>query len=214
MNNEKKQETSKDIVAEMRDTTMNGEYDDATVDAWADRIEAAWKREREAGAAAAQICGEIGEIVGREATIEKSSAVGNTDTVRGIAQEMLNTSMQEITAEHINEWATRLAAACEQPVTDCNQLGNAAKMLKALNSIKDTLDEWRSNGEMMEHWQYSELFGIATAALSAPPRNCDIYDAESCRMAYHLHGDGLMTMQAFADWLFAPVEEGATNEQK
>ena len=42
-----KHETIEDIVAEMRNATMNGEYDDATVDAWADRIEAAWKRERE-----------------------------------------------------------------------------------------------------------------------------------------------------------------------
>lgn len=25
----------------------------------------------------------------------------------------------------------------------------------------------------MEHWQYSELFGIANAALSATTRNCD-----------------------------------------
>lgn len=47
----------------------------------------------------------------------------------------------------------------------------------------------------------------AQDALAAPPRNCDVYDNESCRMAYHLHGDGLMTMQAFADWLFAPATE-------
>ena len=47
----------------------------------------------------------------------------------------------------------------------------------------------------------------AKAALAAPPRNCDLYDNESCRMAYHLHGDGTMTMQAFADWLFAPATE-------
>ena len=33
----------------------------------ADRIEAAAKREREAGAAAAQICGKVGEMIGREA---------------------------------------------------------------------------------------------------------------------------------------------------
>lgn len=46
------------------------------------------------------------------------------------------------------------------------------------------------------------------AALAAPPRNCDVYDSESCRMAYHLHGDGHMTMQAFADWLFAPAKNG------
>ena len=57
-------------------------------------------------------------------------------------------------------------------------VGNAAAMREALNAIKDTLDEWRTNGEMMEHWQYSELFGIANAALSAPPRNCDVGTAE------------------------------------
>ena len=33
----------------------------------ADRIDAAAKREREAGAEAAQVCGWIGEMVGREA---------------------------------------------------------------------------------------------------------------------------------------------------
>jgi len=52
-----------------------------------------------------------------------------------------------------------------------------------------------------------EIRDIAKAALAAPPRNCDVYDNESCRMAYHLHGDGLMTMQAFADWLYAPATE-------
>ena len=124
-------ETINDIVAEMRIGDLCAEDTSAARPAYindflagyADRIEAAWKREQEAGAAAAQICGEIGEIVGRTTT-EKSSAVGNADIVREVAQEMRNTSMQEITAESINGWATRLAAACEQSVTDCNQLGN------------------------------------------------------------------------------------------
>ena len=44
-----------------------------------------------------------------------------------VAQEMLNISMQEITAERINGWASRLAEACEQTVTDCNQLGNTPR---------------------------------------------------------------------------------------
>lgn len=179
-------ETINDIVREMRigdlcaeDTSASRpEYINDFLTSYADRIEAAHKRESEAGAEAAQICGEIGEMIGREATTEKSSRVGNADIVREVAQEMLNTSMQEITAERINEWATRLAAACEQSVTDCNQLNNTAAMREALNAIKDTLDEWRSNGEMMEHWQYSELFGIANSALSAPLRNCDVGTAE------------------------------------
>ena len=130
-------ETINDIVREMRISDLCAEDTSASRPAYindflasyADRIEAAAKREREAGAEAAQICGEIGEMIGREATTEKSSAVGNADTVREVAQEMLNTSMQDITAERINGWAMRLAEACE-------------------------------------------------AALSAPPRNCDIGTAE------------------------------------
>jgi hypothetical protein len=40
-------ETVADIVAEMRDAAMNGEYDDATVNDWADRVEIAARRERD-----------------------------------------------------------------------------------------------------------------------------------------------------------------------
>ena len=125
-------ETINDIVAEMRIGDLCAEdtsaarpaYINDILASYADRIEAAWMREREAGAAAAQICGEIGESVGREETTEKSSAVGNANALREVAQEMLNTSMQDITAERINGWAMRLAEACEQTVTDCNQLNN------------------------------------------------------------------------------------------
>lgn len=88
----------------------------------------------------------------------------------------------------------------EQSVTDCNNLGNAAKMREALETI--------SKCDISKEEDCYTLYRVCEAALSSTPRNCDIYDAESCRMAYHLHGDGLMTMQAFADWLFSPAEEG------
>ena len=44
------------------------------------------------------------------------------DIVRKVAEEMLNTSMQDITAEIINKWAVRIgdAAACEKS----SQVGN------------------------------------------------------------------------------------------
>ena len=160
-----RQETVADIVRKMRIGDLCAEdtsaarpaYINDFLASYADRIEAAWKREV-------------------ETTTDESSAVGNAGTVREIAQEMLNTSMQAVTAERINGWATRLAAACEQPVTDCNQLGNAVAMREALEAIKDTLDKWRLNG--VEYWQYSELFDIANTVLSAPPRNCDVGTAE------------------------------------
>ena len=187
-----KHETVADIVAEMRKDIADGtvgiwsDFGGEIARCFADRIEAAAKRES-------------------EATTEKSSAVGNAGTVQDIAQEMLNTSMQEITAERINEWATRLAA-CEQSVTDCNQLNNAAAMREALNAIKDTLDEWSTNGEMMEHWQYSELFGIANAAISTPPRNCDRFatldDARNTFYADYVPDETCSSATAFAIWLF------------
>ena len=90
MSNEKK-EIIADIVKEMR--TL-GRLDEKSTDkiprslqalglrTYADRIKAAAKREREAGAEAAQIYGEIGEMIGREATREKSSQVGNAAKMR------------------------------------------------------------------------------------------------------------------------------------
>ena len=82
-----KQETLADIVAAMRNEGHTGdasclEWVGAKIRGYADRIEAAAKREREAGAEAAQVCGEIGEMIGMEAIREKSSRVGNAAKMR------------------------------------------------------------------------------------------------------------------------------------
>ena len=83
-----KQETVADIVKEMRQAEATWHRSEIAqlptqyLKEWSDRIEAAAKREREAGAEAAQICGEIGEMIGREATREKSSQVGNSAKMR------------------------------------------------------------------------------------------------------------------------------------
>ena len=63
------------------------------------------------------------------------------------------------------------------------ETGNVKAILDALNEIKDTIDEWRTNGEM-EHWQYSKLFDITDAALATPPRNCDVGTAEEQAKRY------------------------------
>lgn len=71
---EERQETLADIVDDIRAQNQGFPEDSYALSplvcdllSIADRIEAAAKREREAGAEAAQICGEIGEIVVREA---------------------------------------------------------------------------------------------------------------------------------------------------
>ena len=78
-----KQETIADIVAALRAVAyIQTAESPRDVLEFANRIEAAAKREREAGAEAAQVCGEIGEMIGREATREKSSRVGNAAKMR------------------------------------------------------------------------------------------------------------------------------------
>ena len=76
--NTENQETIADIITVARgvfDELRKHGYNVVSVDRMADiidRVEEAHKREREAGAEAAQICGEIGEMVGREEAKNKS----------------------------------------------------------------------------------------------------------------------------------------------
>ena len=207
-------ETINDIVRKMRIGDLCAEDTSASrpayindfLTSYADRIEAAWKREREAGAAAAQKCGEIGEMVGREATTEKSSAVGNAGTVRGIAQEMLNTSMQEIMAEVVYGWALRLADACKQSVTDCNQLGNTAKMREALEQAKRVL-HCAIVSDILKGEDARKAFNAITAALSAPPRNCDRYtDYGKALRAFENDENAKSSYWGMDGWLFAEAK--------
>lgn len=50
---------------------------------------------------------------------------------------------------------------------------NNAACREALDEILETINKWRTDN-VMEHWQYSQLWDIADAALAEPPRNCDV----------------------------------------
>ena len=71
------QETITDIVSAMLEfadaesQSMGRDVLRRRIQHFARRIESSAKREREAGAEAAQICGEIGEMIGREAACEE-----------------------------------------------------------------------------------------------------------------------------------------------
>ena len=94
------QETIEDIVADIRAQNQGLPEDSYALSpqvcdllSLADRIDAAWKREREAGAEAAQICGEIGEMVGREEAKNKSvtncNRLGNAAAMREALRGLL-----------------------------------------------------------------------------------------------------------------------------
>lgn len=80
------------------------------------------------------------------------------DIVREIATEMLNTSMQEITAERIHGWATRLGATCKESL----QVGNAAKMRVELYRLASWIRGLTSSAMARERGiAASEVRGIA-----------------------------------------------------
>ena len=106
-------ETIADIVAEMRNEGHAGdesclEWVGAKIRGYADRIEAAAKREREAGAEAAQIFGEIGEMIG------KSSRVDNAPTYGGPPPRYY----EELLSENARLRAALAKAAGESEVND------------------------------------------------------------------------------------------------
>ena len=73
-------------------------------------------------------------------------------------------------------WADRIEAAVNQPVINCNRLGNAAAMREALLMILGTVDHLQTRFAIpkLASEEISELKQIAESALSAPPRNCDV----------------------------------------
>lgn len=165
-------ETIEDIVADIRQQNQGLPEDSYALSplvcdllSFADRIEAAHKREREAGAEAAQICGEIGEMIERGSTREKSSQVGNA------------AAMREACA-NIAEYAKTAACHTED-----------AHLLGYLNQI--------------ERW--------AEAALSAPPRNCDVLSVKQEALAA-IHEDRCYVNNPIderrltVEWLFAEAK--------
>lgn len=183
----------------------------------ADRVEAAHKREiAEAVAAKCEVC-DVQTVTDCNQPVTDCHALD--DIVRKVAEEMSNTSMQDITAEIIYGWATRLgeAATCEKS----SAVGNAAKMREALEwfwSKRSMLDFCHNNlsTKTWEDWDkvyrfLREFADKVQSALSAPARNCDLYKTED--EAYQAY---LKVMENtpkeeqvyFESWLFAKTKGG------
>lgn len=99
-------------------------------------------------------------------------------------------------------WADRIEAAVNQPVTNCNRLGNAAKMRDALKQIHDRVNSLDEDCGV----DPIDVRDLARAALSAPPRNCDRFatldDARNAFFADYVPDETCSSATAFATWLF------------
>ena len=117
-------------------------------------------------------------------------------------------------------WADRIEAAVNQPVTNCNRLGNAAKMREALREACYAMFNFlkTQNGGYEE---MAEALDKAEAALSAPPRNCDVGNAEEQHARFYSFCDkieeckecplwrgGGLTSKCCTHWAQLPYEEG------
>ena len=108
-----------------------------------------------------------------------------------------------------NEIADRIEAAENQSVTNCNRLGNAAKMREALINAYNAMFKFIKT-------PYAECDEMAFAldgaidALSAPPRNCDRPECATTKEAQEAwrKEDGGKT--AYYEWLLATSTKGET----
>ena len=85
------------------------------------------------------------------------------------------------------------------------EANNMKAMRDALEEILEKIDKWRTDGTM-EHWQYSQLFDIADAALEKPPRNCDAFS--KAEVLEELE-DRSFSKEDTIDWLYEEAK-GAT----
>ena len=76
-------------------------------------------------------------------------------------------------------------AAAKQSVIDCNHLGNAAAMRKALDSIYNKLETLDVEEDSYADEVISSVKSDIVAALYAPPRNCDVGTVEEQAERFH-----------------------------
>ena len=157
-------ETIADIVADIRAQNIGLPEDSYALSplvgdllSLARRIEVANARERGVAYNYAQICGEIGEMIGREATSEKYS-----------------------------------------------QVGNAAKMREALVRAQRVL-HCAIVAEILKGDDAQEALNVVTAALSTPPRNCDVLSKDE---ALKVLDDRSFSKEDTIEWLYDKAEGG------
>lgn len=111
------------------------------------------------------------------------------------------------------EFADRFVAAATQPVTNCNHLGNAARMREALVKAdaafrRISQSAWFIDANFSETKELMDAGNAITSALSAPSRNCDMFsNARDALEAFEKETGE--TMIEFIRWLFSEARGGA-----
>ena len=98
-------------------------------------------------------------------------------------------------------------ATDRQPVTDCNRLGNTAKMREALSDSCYAMFNFlkTQNGGYEE---MAKALDKAKAALATPPRNCDRFSNANEALEAFANEKGETLIESIR-WLFAETKEEA-----
>ena len=99
--------------------------------------------------------------------------------------------------------------AAKQSVTDCNHLGNSAKLRKACEALMSEIGGYLTDGLDVIWCSISgETIKKARAALAAPPRNCDRSECATTKEAQDVwrKEDGGKT--AYYKWLLDAANKG------
>ena len=142
------------------------------------------------------------------------------ETIADIVSEMRefsDTDSQTIGRDVLRKRIQDFARRIEQSVTDCNRIGNFAKILEALEQIHELLGIGGPPNTAM-CIRYEASYQIAKEALSTKPRNCDKYTLEEAFRKYGSPTKGHpweeIEWRYFCEWLFAEAKGDERNEQR
>ena len=136
----------------------------------------------------------------------------NQESISDIVSEMrefADTDSQTIGRDVLRKRIQDFARRIEQSVTNCNKIGNFAKILEALEQIHILLGIGGPPNTAM-CIRYEASYQIAKEALSAKPRNCDKYTLEEAFRKYGSPTNGNpweeIEWRYFCEWLFAEAK--------
>ena len=102
------------------------------------------------------------------------------ETIADIIAEMRGMgNYQRYSGDHARVLANRLDAAHRRERGDC------AKLREALEMLRELLGDLLRLGDAEYHDDFSNFCDIIDAALSAPPRNCDVGTAQEQDERFH-----------------------------
>ena len=137
---------------------------------------------------------------------EKHETIANiVSEMREFADTDSQTIGRDVLRKRIQDFARRI----EQSVTDCNRIGNFAKILEVLEQIHELLSIGGKPDTAM-CIRYEASYQIAKEALSDKPRNCDKYTLEEAFRKYGSPTKGHpweeIEWRYFCEWLFSEAK--------